>query len=319
MFDRYSEKARRSIFFARYEASQFGGSHIETEHLLLGLLREDRALFLQLLTGTTEAFRQSVEGRLGPAREKVSTSVDMPLSHECRQALSYAAKDAEALGHKTIEPAHLLLGLLHDETCGAAELLRQNGIQYRTFREMVSKMTPDLSRMLPQMKVTWEAPQPEPEPPEPAARSLRGPATRLMDLVEEAQPHLEFFSNSDGDVRLKRKDWTRKEAMGHLIDWATTYHQWFARALTEPKLAAAVYPQDEWVAAQRYRTAAWKDLVELWVRLNRMLLHVLAQIPEEKLAASCRVGIEEATTLAKLIDRYLDHCEDLVAQVLVRS
>jgi Clp amino terminal domain, pathogenicity island component len=44
MFERYTEKARRTIFFARYEASQFGSSCIETEHLLLGLLREDKAL-----------------------------------------------------------------------------------------------------------------------------------------------------------------------------------------------------------------------------------------------------------------------------------
>jgi ATP-dependent Clp protease ATP-binding subunit ClpC len=41
MFEKYTEKARRVIFFARYEASQFGSSRIETEHLLLGLLRED--------------------------------------------------------------------------------------------------------------------------------------------------------------------------------------------------------------------------------------------------------------------------------------
>ena len=44
MFERYTEKARRTIFFARYEASQFGCSYIETEHLLLGLFREDKAL-----------------------------------------------------------------------------------------------------------------------------------------------------------------------------------------------------------------------------------------------------------------------------------
>ena len=41
MFERYTEIARRVIFFARYEASQFGSPYIETEHLLLGLLRED--------------------------------------------------------------------------------------------------------------------------------------------------------------------------------------------------------------------------------------------------------------------------------------
>ena len=44
MFERYTERARRVIFFARYEASNYGSRHIETEHLLLGLLREDREL-----------------------------------------------------------------------------------------------------------------------------------------------------------------------------------------------------------------------------------------------------------------------------------
>ena len=44
MFERYTEKARRVIFFGRYEASQFGSPCIETEHLLLGLLHEDKAL-----------------------------------------------------------------------------------------------------------------------------------------------------------------------------------------------------------------------------------------------------------------------------------
>jgi ATP-dependent Clp protease ATP-binding subunit ClpC len=45
VFERYTERARRVIFFARYEASQYGSNHIDTEHLLLGLLREDKALF----------------------------------------------------------------------------------------------------------------------------------------------------------------------------------------------------------------------------------------------------------------------------------
>ncbi|HEY4677253.1 MAG TPA: Clp protease N-terminal domain-containing protein, partial [Candidatus Angelobacter sp.] len=63
MFERYTEKARRVIFFARYEASQFGSTHIETEHLLLGLLREDRALTHRFLPGTStvEDIRKQIE------------------------------------------------------------------------------------------------------------------------------------------------------------------------------------------------------------------------------------------------------------------
>ena len=57
MFEKYTEKARRVIFFARYEASQYGSPYIETEHLLLGLLREDKALANRFLRthGTIES------------------------------------------------------------------------------------------------------------------------------------------------------------------------------------------------------------------------------------------------------------------------
>ena len=62
MFERYTEGARRTIFFARYEASQIGSAYIETEHLLLGLLREDKALFHRLLPDLD--LRQSPQGRI---------------------------------------------------------------------------------------------------------------------------------------------------------------------------------------------------------------------------------------------------------------
>src|SRR5437764_7126362 len=82
MFERYTETARRTIFFARYEASQFGSPFIETEHLLLGLLREDKALANRFLRShaAVESIRKQIEGHTAPA-QKASTSVDLPLSH----------------------------------------------------------------------------------------------------------------------------------------------------------------------------------------------------------------------------------------------
>ncbi len=79
MFERYTEKARRVIFFARYEASQFGSPCIETEHLLLGLLREDKALANRFLrsSASVESIRKQIEAHT-TLREKVSTSVDLP-------------------------------------------------------------------------------------------------------------------------------------------------------------------------------------------------------------------------------------------------
>ena len=64
MFERYTEKARRVIFFARYEASQFGSPFIETEHLLLGLLREEEGLANLVLSSsgvTLEKTRELVK------------------------------------------------------------------------------------------------------------------------------------------------------------------------------------------------------------------------------------------------------------------
>ena len=94
MFERYTEKARRVIFFARYEASQYGSPYIETEHLLLGLMREDKALAVRVLKSSAkiDAIRRSVEQHTPPGA-KVSTSVDMPLSHESKRVLAYAAEE----------------------------------------------------------------------------------------------------------------------------------------------------------------------------------------------------------------------------------
>ena len=142
MFERYTEKARRVIFFARYEASQFGSPYIETEHLLLGLLREDKALTNRFLRShaSIESIRKQIEAHT-TIREKVSTSVDLPLSNECKRVLAFAAEEAERLGHKHIGTEHLLLGLLREEKCFAAEILQERGLKLSQIREELSRVT----------------------------------------------------------------------------------------------------------------------------------------------------------------------------------
>ncbi len=141
MFEKYTEKARRVIFFARYEASQFGQPHIETEHLLLGLLREDKALtnrFLRSNYSSVEAIRRQIEGHT-TIRESISTSVDLPISNECKRVLAYAAEEAERLGHKYVGTEHVLLGLLREEKCFAAEILKERGVRLLMIREELAK------------------------------------------------------------------------------------------------------------------------------------------------------------------------------------
>jgi ATP-dependent Clp protease ATP-binding subunit ClpC len=144
MFERYTEKARRVIFFARYEASQFGSPYIESEHLLLGLLREDKALTNRFLRShaSIESIRKQVEGRT-TIRERVSTSVDLPLSQECKRVLAYATEEAERLSHKHIGTEHLLLGLLREDKCFAAEILHERGLRLSALREELGRVQND--------------------------------------------------------------------------------------------------------------------------------------------------------------------------------
>jgi ATP-dependent Clp protease ATP-binding subunit ClpA len=140
MFERYTEKARRVIFFARLEASRFGSPYIETEHLLLGLLREDKALSNRFLRShaSVESIRKQIEDHTMPG-DKVSTSVDLPLSNESKRVLGYAAEEAGRLGQKHIGTEHLLLGLLREEQCFAAQILQERGLRLAQIREQLGQ------------------------------------------------------------------------------------------------------------------------------------------------------------------------------------
>jgi ATP-dependent Clp protease ATP-binding subunit ClpC len=120
MFERYTEKARRIIFFARYEASAAGSSYIEPEHLLLGLLREAKPLFDSArIQPMTDELRAAAHVESG---SEVSTSVDLPLSLPAKKVLAYSAEEAERLAHKHIAPEHLLLALMREPTLAAKTL-----------------------------------------------------------------------------------------------------------------------------------------------------------------------------------------------------
>jgi uncharacterized protein (TIGR02246 family) len=141
MFERYTEKARRVIFFARYEASQYGSPHIESEHLLLGLLREDRRLARQVLPSFPSGvgvLRREIDAEVKRG-ERISTSVEMPLSEECKRVLQFAAEEASTLHSKYIGTPHLLLGILREDRCLAARLLAKHGAVLGAVREKVAE------------------------------------------------------------------------------------------------------------------------------------------------------------------------------------
>src|SRR6476659_7985861 len=148
MFERYTEKARRVIFFARYEASQFGAPAIEPEHLLLGLMREDKTLtgrFFPRAQVSIESIRKEIEGRT-LLREKISTSVELPLAPETKHVLAYAHEESDRLQHRHIGTEHLLLGLLREERSMAAEILYERGLRLNAVRDEIARQSGAESR-----------------------------------------------------------------------------------------------------------------------------------------------------------------------------
>ena len=142
MFERYTERARRVLFFARYEASQLGSISIEIEHLLLGLIREGKGLTSRIFARShlsLENIRKEIEGRT-IFREKVSTSVEIPFSTETKRVLQYSAEEADRLLHNYIGTEHLLLGILREERSVAASILTERGMRLNTVREDIVQL-----------------------------------------------------------------------------------------------------------------------------------------------------------------------------------
>jgi ATP-dependent Clp protease ATP-binding subunit ClpC len=142
MFERYTERARRVLFFARYEASQLGSISIETEHLLLGLIREGKGLTSRIFARqhlSLDNIRKDIEGRT-VYRDKVSTSVEIPFSAETKRVLGFAADEADRLLHNYIGTEHLLLGILREERSVAASILIDKGMRLESVRNDIAQL-----------------------------------------------------------------------------------------------------------------------------------------------------------------------------------
>ena len=140
MFERYTEKARRVIFFARYEASNYGSKTIAPEHLLLGLVREDKTLANRFFTARSsfnaDLIRQEIEGRT-VRREKLPQTMELALTPETKRVLIFAFEESDRLQNRYIGTEHLLLGLLREERSMAAEILFERGLRLSAVRELI--------------------------------------------------------------------------------------------------------------------------------------------------------------------------------------
>src|ERR1700722_13200336 len=136
MSEGYSEGARRIIFSARAVAMRCGSPCIESEHILLAILDESQLQPNRLFGMRTSAksLRSEVEKNLA-THVSVSGPAEIPLTAESKQILSLAVEEADELGHKQVGIEHLLLGILHVESCVAARILSLHGFAIDAIRK----------------------------------------------------------------------------------------------------------------------------------------------------------------------------------------
>jgi hypothetical protein len=150
----------------------------------------------------------------------------------------------------------------------------------------------------------------------PANLDSSSSAERLAELLQTTAPRLSTISDDDASRDPAPGRWSKKQVLGHLIDSAGNNHQRFVRAQIEPRLEFPTYEQESWVLVQSYATESWLDLANLWLQLNRHLLHIIRNVPEACLSRPCVIGGKDAIPLSAVIEGYVDHLEHHLAQIL---
>jgi len=141
MLENLTERARRTLFFARYEGARTGSAVIGSEHLLLGLLRESDEVVEQLLQRfqlSAETLRSDLGA--GAALVEGPAPAELPLAEDSRRILLLAAHEAEVLGQPAVGNEHLLLGILRLEACPAARALAAHGVSLVALREELGEL-----------------------------------------------------------------------------------------------------------------------------------------------------------------------------------
>jgi ATP-dependent Clp protease ATP-binding subunit ClpA len=141
MFERFTERARQVVVLAQDEARLLRHNYIGTEHLLLGLLREEEGLAARVLESldiALEEVRAQVARIIGEGDEV--RSGQMPFTPRAKKVLELSLREAQALGHNFIDTEHILLGLAREGEGVANHVLLTFGADSETIRNDVIAM-----------------------------------------------------------------------------------------------------------------------------------------------------------------------------------
>ena len=151
-------------------------------------------------------------------------------------------------------------------------------------------------------------------------------ALDLLNTIADAEPALLAMDDRHTAQRPAPGKWSPREIVGHLVDSASNNHQRFVRAQFQDDLVFPGYAQDDWVAAQRYQDAPWRDLVGLWAGFNRHLARVMiAMSAAARMTPRSRHNLDRIAlgpfaadapaTLDAFMEDYVKHLKHHLAQI----
>ena len=201
MFERFTNQSRYAIVAAQEEARSLDHDYIGSEHLLLGLLREDQGTSARALASagiTLEAARHDVEALIG--RGERPPSGHIPFTRPAKKCLELSLREALQLGHRYIGSGHLLLGLMSQGDSAAVKVLGRLGADLDQLRARVIQELEDHPEN--QDDLSYAA-RPEPLSPRPVTLRWQPAIPALLDRIEERltaiERHLGIASEKAGD------------------------------------------------------------------------------------------------------------------------
>lgn len=141
MFNRFTDKSRQAMTFAKELAVQYSHDYVGTEHFLLGLLKEGHGMAFQVLNSLNVDFVRAEETILDMAPSQDAIPIgELPITPSAKRVIQYSIEEAKALSHNYVGTEHLLLGLVREKEGIAARTLSEFGIYENMVRQAVTTL-----------------------------------------------------------------------------------------------------------------------------------------------------------------------------------
>jgi ATP-dependent Clp protease ATP-binding subunit ClpC len=144
MFEKFTENGRKAFAIANREAQRFHHEGVETEHVLLGLIKEGESVTLRIFKALDVDLKQlKLEcKKVGKAAHQDGDVEKMPQSPQIQQVIKYAVEEARQLKHSVVGSEHILLGLIRETDGVASVLLAKQGVTLKNVHKVIAKLAP---------------------------------------------------------------------------------------------------------------------------------------------------------------------------------